>query len=99
MQKTKTAIMTAFASASLLGFVAVSAAAHMADGSGTVSSVEIAAHTAEEEAEGKAVWEKLQAKQISCADLADEDFEALGEYFMGVMLGDAHAAMNEMMIR
>ena len=53
-------------------------------------------HTKQEEAEGKEVWEKFQAKEKSCADLKDDDFEALGEYFMGTMMGDAHAAMNAM---
>lgn len=56
-------------------------------------------HTAREEAEGKIVWEKLQAKEVSCADLSDENFETLGEYFMGIMMGDSHAAMNAMMIQ
>ncbi len=56
-------------------------------------------HTAREEAEGKIVWEKLQAKEISCADLSDENFGTLGEYFMGTMTGDSHAAMNAMMIQ
>lgn len=56
-------------------------------------------HTTQEEAEGKAVWQKLQSKEIQCADLSDADYGALGEYFMGQMVGDAHAAMNEMMIR
>lgn len=56
-------------------------------------------HTAQEEAEGKIVWEKLQAKEVSCADLSDENFGTLGEYFMGIMMGDSHAAMNAMMIQ
>ena len=56
-------------------------------------------HTAREEAEGKAIWEKLQSKQVACAGLRDGDFGALGEYFMGQMLGDAHPAMNAMMER
>src|SRR3989338_2144759 len=56
-------------------------------------------HTAREEAEGKIVWERLQAKQATCADLSDEDFGALGEYFMGTMMGDANASMNAMMTR
>src|SRR3989344_2777456 len=38
-------------------------------------------HTAKEEAEGKEIWEKLQAKQITCAQLSEGDFEALGEYY------------------
>lgn len=56
-------------------------------------------HTAREEAEGKAVWEKLQAKELACKDLSNDNFGALGEYFMGQMLGDSHEVMNNMMIR
>lgn len=68
-------------------------------------------HTAREEAEGKAVWEKLQAKELTCKDLSNDNFGALGEYFMGQMfapsgseaspsgIGASHEAMNNMMIR
>src|SRR3989344_2181873 len=56
-------------------------------------------HTAREEAEGKIVWQRLQSKEVVCGDLSDEDFGALGEYYMGQMLGDSHEAMNEMMIK
>lgn len=77
------------------------ATAHMMGG-----TVAIDDHTAREEAEGRAMWDKLQAKQITCADVSDEDFGALGEYFMGLMLapsgvegmGNSHAAMNQMMV-
>src|SRR3989344_1752118 len=55
-------------------------------------------HTAREEAEGKIILEKLQAKQAACADLSDDDFEKLGEYFMGTMMGASHEAMNIMMV-
>ena len=44
-------------------------------------------HTAREEAEGK------------CENLSDDDFEALGEHFMGQMAGEQHEAMNNMMIQ
>lgn len=54
-------------------------------------------HTAREEAEGKIVWEKLQSKQVGCTDLSNDDFEVLGEYFMGQMTGTSHEAMNAMM--
>lgn len=54
-------------------------------------------HTAREEAEGKAIWEKLQAKELKCEDLNDGQFGALGEYYMGQMAGDSHEAMNRMM--
>ena len=48
----------------------------------------------DEEAQGKAIWDKLQLKQIICAELKDDDFDLLGEYFMGRMLGDQHELMN-----
>ena len=56
-------------------------------------------HTALEEADGKAVWEKLQTKELTCEDLSDDNFGTLGEYFMGKMMGDSHEAMNNMMIQ
>ena len=62
-------------------------------------SQEIYDHTIKEEAEGKELWSKLQAKEIACADLSDEQYGVLGEYFMGTMAGKSHAAMNAMMIQ
>lgn len=56
-------------------------------------------HTAREETEGKAVWEKLQDKKLTCKDLSDDNFGTLGEYFMGQMMGTSHEAMNNMMIQ
>src|SRR3989338_5447211 len=56
-------------------------------------------HTAREEAEGKEIWGKLQTGELKCEGLSDENFGALGEYFMGQMAGDSHEAMNNMMIR
>jgi putative membrane protein len=60
---------------------------------------EVVEHTAREEQEGKELWNKLQAKEVVCADLNDEQYGVLGEYFMGQMAGDSHAAMNTMMIQ
>src|SRR3989344_6514115 len=56
-------------------------------------------HTAREETEGKVIWEKLQSKQLECKNLTDENYEVLGEYFMGQSIGDTqrHALMNQMM--
>ncbi len=53
--------------------------------------------TTKDEAAGKAVWDKLQAKQVTCVDLKDSDFDVLGDYFMGQMMGSSHAAMNQTM--
>src|SRR3990167_8772354 len=56
-------------------------------------------HTAREEQEGKEVLDELQAKEHAFENLSDEQFGVLGEYFMGQMAGDSHAAMNAMMIQ
>lgn len=56
-------------------------------------------HTAREEAEGKEIWTKLQAEEFGCENLSDDDFGALGEYFMGQTMGDSHEDMNNTMIR
>jgi putative membrane protein len=50
--------------------------------------------TAQDEASGKVIFDKLQAKQVQCSQLKDDDFDVLGDYFMGQMMGSAHAAMN-----
>ncbi len=55
-------------------------------------------HTAIKEAEGKAIWQKIQNKEINCGDLSEDDFGALGEYFMGQMMGNSHSYMNQMMV-
>lgn len=67
-------------------------------GSGAGASEDADDHTAREEAEGKEIWEKFQKKEKTCDKLSDDDFGALGEYFMGLMMGANHAAMNQMMI-
>src|SRR3989338_5279146 len=56
-------------------------------------------HTLREEQGGKEVWDKLQAKELACENLSEEQFGVLGEYFMGQMAGESHAAMNAMMIQ
>ncbi|MBI2100514.1 MAG: SHOCT domain-containing protein [Candidatus Vogelbacteria bacterium] len=77
--------------------------AHLPDGQGfsnpAVDWNEIVEHTTREEQEGKEVWDKLQAKELACDNLSDEQFGVLGEYFMGQMAGNSHAAMNAMMIQ
>ncbi|MDZ7587209.1 MAG: SHOCT domain-containing protein, partial [Patescibacteria group bacterium] len=46
-----------------------------------------------------AIWEKLQAKELICENLSDDNFGSLGEYFMGQMAGKQHETMNNMMIQ
>lgn len=53
--------------------------------------------TAKDEAAGKAVWDKLQNKQVRCSQLTDDDFDVLGDFFMGNMMGSNHDSMNQLM--
>lgn len=56
-------------------------------------------HTAQEEVEGKNIWDKLQAKQLNCSNFTDDNYDVLGEYVMGQSIGNTqrHAFMNQMM--
>ena len=85
----------------VIGPFATSASAQMMGGFSNSSADwnEVVEHTAREEQEGKELWSKLQAKEVSCENLGEEQFGVLGEYFMGQMAGDSHAAMNAMMIQ
>lgn len=55
--------------------------------------------TAKDEAEGKVIWEKLQNKEIDCKSITDDDYDLLGDFFMGQMAGYNHEAMNERMVK
>jgi len=89
MKKTFAIIITSAAF-----FVAISGAKAQMMGSNVVTDN----HTVREETEGMAIWQKLQSKETNCASLSDDDFGALGEYFMGQMIGSSHPAMNQMMV-
>ena len=86
---------------SIIGSSAPSTNAQMMGGfsNTTVDWNEVVEHTVREEQEGKELWNKLQAKEVACDNLGDEQFAVLGEYFMGQMSGESHAAMNAMMIQ
>lgn len=53
--------------------------------------------TAAEVEVGRGLDQSLQSGTKKCADLTDEDFEALGEFSMDRMMGQAHTSMNETM--
>ena len=55
--------------------------------------------TFKEEQEGRQIWQNLQSGQTNCQNLSDGDYELLGEYFMGTMMGNSHEAMNAMLER
>ena len=48
-------------------------------------------------ARGKALWQELGAKQISCNQLTQDNYEQLGEYFMDQMTGIGHESMDSAM--
>ena len=85
----------------VIGSFAANVNAQMMGGfsNSTADWEEVVEHTAREEQEGKELWDKLQAKKVACADLNNEQYGVLGEYFMGQMAGESHAAMNAMMIQ
>ena len=60
---------------------------------------DVVEHTTREEKQNKKTLDKLQTNELACESLNDEQFGVLGEYFMGQMAGDSHAAMNAMMIQ
>lgn len=53
--------------------------------------------TAAEVEAGRALDQSLQSGTKKCAELADNDFEVLGEFFMDRMMGESHESMNGMM--
>lgn len=63
-----------------------------ADATGTAAAPDSA-----EAAEGQAIAGQLQAGQISCSDLTQSDFQALGEYYMGSMMGAWDSVMDQQM--
>ena len=53
--------------------------------------------TTVEEQQGQDLYNKLRSGGLTCNQLTDQNYEVLGEFFMGRMLGANHAAMNQMM--
>lgn len=54
---------------------------------------------AKEEEQGRLIFASLQSGGKVCADISEDNFELMGEYFMGQRLGTAHELMNNMMKR
>ena len=51
-----------------------------------------------EEQQGQMIYDQLQSKQTTCSALEDDEFELLGDFFMGRMMGEsAHGIMDEQM--
>ena len=48
-----------------------------------------------EETQGQALWEKFRDKKITCPDFKTADYELIGEFLMGQMMGSMHDVMNQ----
>ncbi|MEI6326861.1 MAG: hypothetical protein WCO78_01940 [Candidatus Roizmanbacteria bacterium] len=81
---------------SVLVFTKMTFAQGMMGGLSAATPDEIT-QTAKDEVAGKAVWDKLQNKEVVCAKLTNDDFDVLGDFFMGNAVGSNHASMNLMM--
>ena len=70
-------------------------------GSGMMGNVQVTAEemnqTKQDETEGQEIYDLLKSGQVSCANLTNDRFDLLGDYFMGQTAGDNHAAMNKRM--
>ncbi len=60
------------------------------------TSTQMSASDTQAIAEGQALYGQLQAKQISCSQLTEDNYDQLGEYFMQQVTGSGHAAMDAM---
>ncbi len=69
----------------------------MMGGDAVATDSSVATSSLTDVAKGGEVYNKLQAKQLTCADLKNDDFEVLGEYFMNQRLGASHYSMNTQM--
>lgn len=49
------------------------------------------------DATGAALWQKLSSGQMTCNALSQSDFAALGDYFMGTMMGSYHEQADTVM--
>lgn len=62
-------------------------------------SFDLVNQTQKEELEGKKIFDNLNNQKVNCSQLNDNDFELLGDYFMGRSIGSPqnHTRMDEMM--
>lgn len=45
--------------------------------------------------EGASLWQKLSSGQVKCQGISEGQFESLGEFFMGRMVGSSHELMDQ----
>ncbi len=81
-------------------FIALPAHAQMMGGWGNNQNSNNATNTATQdpdEQQGAQIYQRLQNHQTTCQELTNDDFDKLGDYFMGNMMGSAHDAADRAM--
>lgn len=48
----------------------------------------------EEERKGREIWQSVQSEATTCQNVSDSDYELMGEYFMGAMMGGSHEQID-----
>lgn len=80
--------VTGVASAQMMGYAYP--ASSPASASATLTAAQL---------HGQSVYKALQEKQISCGGISADDYETLGEYYMGAMAGSSFQSMDDAMDR
>ena len=83
----------------IFGFLPTNAMVSAMASEGATTGISIDTHTSTDEALGKELFQKFQIKKVSCVELKKEDFRLLGEYYMGLMVGENHSAMNGLIMQ
>ena len=76
----------------LLGFAGIASAQGMMGGYGSTAASSATSSSSSDAGDvaGAALLAKLQSGQTSCGQLTTQDFAALGDYYMGNMMGSYH---------
>jgi putative membrane protein len=80
----------------LMGLLFFTVASAQMMGGGTMMGG-TGALTNPEELAGQTTWNNLKTGKTTCTTLVEKDFELLGDYFMGIMMGPLHETMDKYM--
>lgn len=83
--------------AGLLLGISIFAPSALADSMMATPSPSSSSAASADELKGEQVYNQLQSGATTCAKLTDDDFDVLGDFYMGRMMGSSHDAMNQEM--
>ncbi len=82
----------------IFGGIVLIAALFALQGSASAATAQVQT-TQDTATAGLQILQQLQAGQLSCASLSQQDFDLLGDYFMGQMMGNYSETMDTLMQR